>query len=259
MRRKWLPLSVIHRLVISAIGQGGFTRHTAFHAEWDLAPRCERPTSVELYARPDLDDSLGWLTVKRNMPEHPFWLLLHVKCRKCETCMRDRAYHWRRRAESETGIAPRTWFGTLTATPDVHHMAVSRARQRFYARAAGDFDALAVPEQFRLLCNELSPALTKYIKRLRKETAAPFKYLLVTEAHTGKRGVGRNLGNPHFHMLLHERSILSPVRHATLVAQWRLGFSKWKLISEPQQVTYVCKYMANQASRIRASQRYGNP
>lgn len=104
-------------------------------------------------------------------------------------------------------------------------------------------------EQFQYRHWAICPELTKYLKRVRKESGVKLRYLLVAEAHKS--------GAPHYHLLIHEAG-LAPVRHAVLSRQWKLGFSKYNLVKDNRAAFYVTKYLAKSAlARVRASQGYG--
>lgn len=177
-------------------------------------------------------------------------LELHTPCRKCDACRRARQSLWSFRAKAETQLAPRTWFGTITLNPEAHRRFLAQARVD--ASAAGlDLDLLPFGEQFKRLHAQISRQLTKYIKRVREESNAPIRYLLVAETH--KSGI------PHYHMLLHEVDADKTVKHACLEAQWPFGFTKWKLVTDYNQATYLCKYLSKSAvARVRASVGYGS-
>lgn len=171
-----------------------------------------------------------------------------VPCRKCTNCLKRRSRHWYLRALSETKKAQRTWFGTLTLSPD-QHVRVAAACRVYMATNGDDFDALPGDKQFLMRHKAISRELTLYFKRLRKESGAEFKFLCVVEAHKS--------GLPHYHVLLHE-AVGPSVVHATLSKQWRVGFSNWKLVSDPQKVGYVTKYLAkSMLARVRPSIDYG--
>lgn len=168
-----------------------------------------------------------------------------ARCRRCEHCLAHRRQLWTARAVDEVKAAPRTWFGTLTVSPENrfrHEVAADLLRPS--AVSSADW-----PEfKFRCLADSVGKEVTRMFKRLRKR-GAKFRYLLVFEAHKD--------GWPHVHLLVHE--VAEPVRKATLDGQWPLGFSKWKLVErEPAAAVYVCKYLAKDAlTRVRASLRYG--
>lgn len=154
---------------------------------------------------------------------------------------------WSTRAKAETQAAKRTWFGTLTLRPEAHVIMRSRARVRLATQGI-DFDSLPIGEQFILHHHQCSIEITKYLKRVRKESAAQFRYLLVAEHHQS--------GLPHYHVLIHEH--VGAVKHATLAKQWLLGFEKYRLVTDLREATYLCKYLSKATvARVRASVRYG--
>ena len=174
---------------------------------------------------------------------------MQVRCRKCRECMKARAAQWRLRSAREIEEAPRTWFGTLTLSPSEQFKALSAARLRL-SRMGIDFDRLPESEQFAERHRVIGPELTKWLKRVRKESAATLRFFLVVEAHKS--------GAPHYHVLIHETPGSTPVRHATLTRQWRAGFSNFKLVADRRAASYVCKYLAkSNLARCRASVGYG--
>jgi hypothetical protein len=158
------------------------------------------------------------------------------------------------RAESEIRAAKgRTWFVTLTLAPERHFWVISQARHRLAAQAI-DFDAMSERDRFREQVNIINQEITLWLKRLRKQSNAPLRYVLVAERHKS--------GLPHFHALLHEMDESTPVRAALIKSQWRFGFSQCKLVAQgenPQKAArYVSKYLSKDAlARVRASVGYG--
>lgn len=146
----------------------------------------------------------------------------------------------------------RTWFGTLTLRPQEHFAALSRVRNRM-AKSGEDFDTLSEEARFSALSGEIGKDITLWLKRVRKESGARLRYLLVSEAHKS--------GLPHFHCLVHEVSAEGPVAERTLRKQWKLGFAQFKLVAqgdETKTARYVTKYITKSAiTRVRASQGYG--
>lgn len=167
-----------------------------------------------------------------------------VRCRKCPECLRHRARLWTARAIDETTMATRTWFGTLTLSPDRQTWARYSALQRMQTRVSDN-----TPENvFRDSVKVLSKELTLFLKRLRK--VQRFRYLLVTEAHKS--------GLPHYHILIHE--YVGAITKRDLEDKWRFGFSHWRLITDAKACGYCCKYLAKSAlTRVRASEDYGQP
>lgn len=181
-------------------------------------------------------------------PEAAYQLDLKTRCRECEACLRKRASLWRARSKAETERAVRTWFVTLTLSPESHQLMERRVIERL---GAGSTKWLTMSDQERFAerWREVSRECTLYLKRLRKG-GQPFKYLLVAEAHKS--------GLPHVHLLVHETDEQKPIRHASLTKAWGLGFTVCKLADDANAASYLCKYLAKSlAARVRASQAYG--
>lgn len=205
--------------------------------QWDVSRKCERPVHTAREGR-------DFETRKR-----PVWLDMEVPCRKCPACLRSRAARWMHRATHEVGVSPRTWFGTLTLRPDMHiRMEYLAARTQ---RAKGNkWRDLTSAERFAATHVEIGRELTLWLKRVREQSQATLRYLLVAEAHKS--------GLPHYHVLIHELYPTQPVRHSVLTDQWKHGFTQFKLVTDKRAATYVCKYLAKSAlARVRASQAYG--
>lgn len=172
-----------------------------------------------------------------------------TRCRKCAGCLMHRRRLWSARARDELKAAHRTWFATLTIRPEDRFVASMHA-----ARMAGDaghgmWNSMTAENQFRYLVKYLGQEIDRYLNRVRK-SGAPFRYLLVSEAHKD--------GFPHFHLLIHEAAL--PLTKRLLESNWRLGYSQFRLVnnSDPRSAFYVCKYLAKSAlTRVRASKRYG--
>lgn len=148
-------------------------------------------------------------------------------------------------------MSERTWFSTLTMRPERRMWVLSAARAEA-DRQGYDFDALDDQKRFRGLCKQVSRELTLYVKRVRKNSGARFRFLAVFEKHES--------GDPHIHMLVHERDPAYPVRERVLSAAWTWGFSKHRLVErDSRAANYVCKYLTKSADvRVRASLRYGS-
>lgn len=227
--------------------QNGGRRKSLMSFEWDIAPRCESPVNVDLFARPPGKDGEKYVTVEPGKA-NPLALEITAPCRKCSNCLKLRAALWTFRARAETRLASRTWFGTLTLSPDNHFMVLARVRARLEASGTR-FEELAPDEQTAMRIVGAATEVTKYLKRVRKNSGERFRYLLVAEAHKS--------GLPHFHLLLHEQGGF--VRHKTLTEGWKLGFSQWKLATDADNVSYLCKYLAKtNLARVRASLSYGD-
>lgn len=180
--------------------------------------------------------------------ERPLLVDMEVRCRECQNCLAARAAHWRLRARTETANAVRTWFGSLTLSPEQHHNVLSACRAAA-SRNGDDFDKFTPEEQFAARHKCISREISLYVKRVRKESGASLRLLCVAEAHKS--------GLPHYHMLIHESTAV-PVRHAVLGKQWRVGFSQWKLVTDLRAASYVTKYLSKSLmARVRASLDYG--
>lgn len=248
--------------------ESGATRTGPLTIEWDISGKCQAPRGRDLTLKKvgEYRRTIGWQDraawqrqsgvvrlirpPKAKLLPLGFTVRMTVRCRQCDVCRKMRRMLWADRARRELKASPRTWFGTLTLHPDEQFRYLTLARKR-WERHGGDYDALPYAKQFRLRVAVASPDITRYIKRVRKECAAPLRYLWVSEAHQS--------GSPHFHALLHEVSPDSVVTHACLSGQWPHGFTKWKLVKDLRSGLYLTKYLSKStASRVRASVDYGN-
>lgn len=266
---------------------GGAKRRSMTQWEWDVAGNCQRPAVREFWSRPSADDPrfdddfrrrrqafavseavkvfVGdhtWEPPPKRRPGRRKTIVvaagraqgllvveMHVRCRTCETCRKVRSRMWYARAMTETIASARTWFGTITLRPQANHESLSRARRQCTRRGVV-WEELTPDEQFAELHKQNGLHLQLWLKRVRKESGAPLRFLLVCEAHKS--------GLPHYHCLLHETDAMRPVRHKTLSDQWKLGFTNFKLCVDPRQAGYLCKYLSKSAAaRVRASARYG--
>lgn len=212
--------------------------------EWSISGNCSTPFWRELTFRPD---------EKQRQAGHIHGLTVHLeaRCRKCDDCLRRRAWLWRERAVREVAAATRTWFVTFTVRPDDRYRVLNQCRVELDEQGI-DFDRLPSKDQFAEKARVIGAEITNFFKRLRKQTKAPLRYLLVAEAHAD--------GEPHFHALIHETDPLNPVKYRELRQQWGLGFLHAKQVSaDEKSAYYVCKYLAKSVlARVRASIRYGN-
>ena len=211
----------------------------AFHGD------CDKP--FELYVRGLPDKLLVGMGME---PETPVVGSLLARCRKCGPCLEHRSRLWAARACTEIALAPgRTWFGTLTLNPERQFLALVQARSAA-AKSAVDWDELDEGERFRRVDRVIAAEIQKFLKRIRTNSEATLRYLVVCEQHKS--------GLPHYHCLVHEA--VGRVSNRQLAAAWRWGFSKFKLVppGDPQHAFYVAKYLAKSAlARVRASARYG--
>lgn len=208
----------------------------------DFSNGCEKPLEVALRGKPDLV-----MTGLGREAERDCFHTVIVPCRKCKVCLRHRSRRWAAKAHTECNAATRTWFCTLTIRPEARFIFKLMAQARATERGCVWAD-LNSADKFEYIHHEIGVEVTKYIKRIRKNSGAKLRYLLVVEPHKD--------GHPHYHMLLHEFD--KPIRHAMLTDQWKFGFTKFKVVDTDRAPWYVCKYMAKTAlCRIRASQQYG--
>lgn len=225
-----------------AMASGRYTQQ-AGSALWRISGKCERPVRREMKFA---DRPKPW-TKEIKVRNSTYHLDLDTRCRQCGPCLKARAYLWSSRAVSEFKRSERTWFGTLTLSPQAH-FDIANGLRTASAKHGDDWDRRPSEVQFRDRCNEIGKSVTLYLKRIRKESSALIKYILVFEEH--------KTGLPHMHMLVHETG--GTVRYKTLTDQWRLGFTMWKLVHDEYAARYVTKYLSKSAiARVRASVRYG--
>lgn len=215
---------------------------------WDISGSCQNPFTFDKYGRGPKPDEGKYITPLTEGLSR--YIAMTVKCRKCQACQRARSHLWTDRAKVEIGLSHRTWMGTLTLNSTSQHISLERARIKA-DRSCVDFETLTAEEQFGLHVNSIGDDITRYIKRVRKKSEAPLRYLVVAERHKS--------GLPHFHCLVHEMDQNAPIKHAVLSQSWGHGFTNFKLSDHsPKSAYYVCKYLTKgMGSRVRASLFYG--
>lgn len=228
-----------------------FERIGARRGVWDVSRDCEDPVPVVLHSRATGDVKRFFRSGQRTPPGME--LVLLTACRRCRVCLRKKSRLWFFRAKNEIADAPRTWFGTLTCSPENHYrldeLASSRKRDFWKSSPGKKFETQSVV---------LASEITKYLKRLRKMAGTRFRYLLVLETHDSAKTSPEMKGRLHAHLLIHEISGQLPITKAILDQQWRLGFTKWKL-ADQEAAAYVSKYITKALDcRVRASLDYGN-
>lgn len=245
--------NTLERLHMDAAGQD---RDEHGQASWALHGDCERPIWRHLVGRPDpllSNPAFGY---------GPKWTLesprslsgwATYRCRVCRSCARARSRYWAHRAVRELAAADRTWFCTFTVKPE-ERVRLTYAAQLAASRSCVRWAELDREGRFRRIVKELGVETTLFLKRVRKNTGAVLRYILVAEMHKD--------GFPHLHALLHEWKENGEDPKATkrkVQSAWRLGFSQVKLCGhDPRAAWYVCKYVSKDAStRVRASQHYG--
>lgn len=217
--------------------------------DWDVAGNCSAPMTRINFARPG--STSKEIAIIPGKTRSPLQVNLDVRCRKCKNCLRWRGSKWTARAIYETRTASRTWFGTMTLSPGDHDYVKHLCRQKDY-RTGNDWDTLTEEQMFVSRHLECSRYLTLWLKRIRKNSGADLRYMLVCEAHKS--------GLPHYHALIHEANIDIRVTKRVLQAAWQQGFSNFKLVppDECAKATYACKYISKSSlARVRASRAYG--
>lgn len=214
-----------------------------YRYSWNIAGRCLEPVHIECVGN-------EWADRHTVDPRHTQMLEMTVKCRSCKNCFWERQMSWQQKSRREYEKASRTWFGTLTMSPAVHHKMVARAATRL-KKGGTSIEALGSVENFEEHCIEAGKELTKFFKRLRKNYSAKIRYLVVIEPHRS--------GLPHYHLLVHEQDPKAPLRKKQLVAEWsHMGFSKFLLAKTSKDCAYASKYLAKmKTTRVRASLQYG--
>lgn len=223
----------------------GATMPSSTTVKWNAARRCECPTSVTVEGKPKPTEG-RYAAVIPGTASQPMWVDIEAPCRRCPACLENRRLEWTRRARAECAASARTWFGTLTLSPLHQSLHLMRCRALYVG-----FDERTHDERFRSLCKSIGSEVAKWLKRVRKQSRARLRYLVVFERHKS--------GDPHVHCLVHECSPLLPVHKAVLDQQWTLGFTKFRLVHTVNEAGYVCKYLAKEAAaRVRASRFYGD-
>lgn len=245
-------------------------RHGADSA--NLAGDCEEPRPLELRGVESLlskqldtirrDPFVDWYYENGDVrylpgqapdpaaPPKVLTVVIKVRCRKCSKCLWHKRRQWTAKAIAEVRQSRRTWFGTLTVGPDRRLWARCSAEQWARSARCEAFGNMTPIERTRALAKFISPEVTRWLKRVRKNSGAPLRYLLVVEPHAD--------GFPHYHLLLHETA--QAVGKRKLEQAWTWGFSQFKLLDAEQVsgVRYACKYLTKAAqTRVRASRQYG--
>jgi hypothetical protein len=257
--------SEVHELSLKALASGGVVvpaecpEATGKHVAWNIAGRCVRPVDMVHIGRDSHEYSLAGLragTLSSAWQDNRM-LRLRVPCRQCDDCLRKRRTKWGRGAVSEFRTSSRSWFGTLTFRPEFRYRLKAAVAMRLLAEGRR-LEELEPVEQFRELCKEAGPLVTRFLDRLRngpgrkdgEQQRIQFRYLLTVEPHAD--------WFPHYHILIHEISDLMPIRENFLSAQWTHGHCKWRLVKDDRAAKYVAKYLGKfSMARVRASKEYG--
>lgn len=247
--------TALDRLTVEALYKRGLAeggrRQTLARLEWDVCGNCLEPITRFVDAHPVGSRKGRHVVIDSKRTAVPLQIDLDVRCRKCRNCLRYRKSVWTARAIEEYRMAVRTWLGTFTLRPEEHDMVLNLCRKESSDRNE-DFDVLTSELQFVRRHMKISKWLTLYLKRVRKNSGAKLRYLLVCEAHKS--------GLPHYHALIHETELERPVTKRCLELCWPHGFTNFHLLpqDEVRGATYACKYLNKSVlARVRASQRYG--
>lgn len=171
-----------------------------------------------------------------NFSEFGCIVVLAVPCRKCEHCLYRRSRTWQFRIKNEAVHSMRNWLGTLTLSPYEHFKVKCQI---------GDYPSEL--SELKARHEVISKEITLFIKRVRKNSKANFRYFLAMECHRS--------GLPHYHIIFHD--LYGDLRKRVLEKAWQLGFSNFKLV-DVEATTYVAKYISKSLfARVRASQGYG--
>ncbi|AXH74992.1 MAG: replication initiator protein [Microviridae sp.] len=242
-----MDVESIQRLFAEAMSSETFDRHGTRLGTWDISGTCDKPVPITHYSR--ASGLAKSLSKGAKMPPG-IGITLLTPCRQCEACLKFIAYHWRMRAQTELQAAQRTWMVTFTCRPDFHvwidHVCATRK---------GNFWAQPPDKIFAARTKVFGEEITKYLKRLRKQSGAKIRYLLIAETHDGLATSDFLRGRPHFHMLLHETE--TKLSKSFIQGQWHHGHTGCKL-ADSGASWYVSKYITKaKQARVRASLRYG--
>lgn len=210
---------------------------------WNTSPWCDDPFTTVVSGHERTGIRRAGFSLDRIAGG---WIEVLTACRRCAGCARHRRALWGARARSEIAAAVRTWFGTLTLHP--HYQAMTRMQARKDRGAS--WSRLSEMDKILAQHDVISKEITRYLKRVRKNSGCEIRYLLVMELHKS--------GLPHYHILIHEPSAARGVSWRQLSEPWSWGFSQFKLVDGPQGANYIAKYLSKSLrARVRASIRYG--
>lgn len=208
------------------------------------------------------------ISIKKAAERGALFVTYEVRCRKCGPCLRAKVGYWAMAAIEQTRLAAeqglRTWFGTLTLTPEsqryLRDLAFEKWATQRRGASAGCPDWWYDPKcdyRFSLIVREFLTLVQKYWKRLRK-AGHKFKYFLVFERHKS--------GLPHAHFLLHEME--DRILKRALQSQWHHGFTNVKLVggksmrknvSAERAAFYVAKYLGKTVQARQIASRLYRP
>lgn len=247
MIRKEVHFSTIKRMIDRCLKSSGTVDPdipTSYY--WDIQGNCINPFVTEWYARNDL--TLDRMKDIKRHTRRRLDLRIRTRCRACQNCRNQRRNLWYARARSEIIASPRSWFGTLTIAPEHQDHFELLAKKASKSKSV-DWYTLSSRRQFQKIYEQISPEITRYLKRVRKKTKGKLRFVLVAEKHKS--------GKPHFHMLVHQDGAI-PITYRDLSEQWHLGFTNFKLVDKPEIAGYISKYISKAIlCRVRASLKYG--
>jgi hypothetical protein len=121
-------------------------------------------------------------------------------------------------------------------------------------------EELTISELYQQICTQVRPELQRFLKRIRKNSGAKVRYMIVAEPHNSEETAPERRGLPHWHLFVHETS--GSVTKRQLSSAWRYGFSHFRLVDHEDYLVpwYICKYLTkgDTYSRILNSKQYGN-
>lgn len=190
-------------------------------------PYCDSPVHIVRASR--ASEEMGTQSLQAEM---------YGPCRRCPKCLQFRQMKWRERALAEIQAWPRTWFVTLTFSPE--HL----------AGVLQEAALMSSPEATEARVERAAFGhVQRYLKRLRKD-GCDFRYLAVYER-------GEETGRSHYHLLVHE---VKPLTKRHLERQWRSHVHA-RLVAEKARgaASYLTKYATKSIDiRPRASRYYGD-
>jgi hypothetical protein len=261
------PAADVKAATIAALRSGGTIDQAASPqiASVRYSGRCTCPVHIEqiglrhvvgeepagLAERPEIQPAQV-----RGSEEPARTLQMAVQCRRCSWCLQNRGERFAERAVIEFERSSRTWLGTLTLHEQARYRFLAQTRARL-DKAGVDLAKLKAQERFVELHHEIGPEVTAYLHRVRKglrtkgERPVRFRYLLSVEPHLD--------WIPHYHVLIHEVSPLTPLRKTRLKDHWPYGFTSFKLVTHEAGCHYAAKYLGKfNGGRVRTSLNYGN-
>lgn len=235
---------LIRRALESGASRLGHSRY-----KWEMFGSCSNPYSRTFVSRPESTDGTGSVTIAPGKA-HTLELEMLTPCRECDNCLKHRRQLWTARARQEARDSPRTWFGTMTLSPENQYLMLMRA-DRHATRRGWRWEEMTEAQRFLAVHGQISIEITKWLKRVRKQSGSRLRYMIVCEPHKS--------GKPHYHALVHQCTEEDVVTYRQLSTEWKLGFTKFKLVTDLRQATYLSKYLSKALSaRVRASRRYGS-